>query len=176
MSKLLYIFSDGNCKSNGKKNARGGYSVYFSEILPFSQFNTTVIDTNQPTNNIMELNSILYIFKTLSENPSLFKDINVVIVSDSQYSINCVNGIWSNKWCKNGWVNSKKEPIKNKELIQEILELKNKTSGNLNVKFKHVFSHLQEPKDKDLLEWKIYNGNRIVDTNINKMLHEKLNN
>lgn len=173
--KLLYIFSDGNCKSNGKKNARGGYSVYFGKELPFLQFNMTSLGgvTHIPTNNIMELNSILYIFKTLSENLSLFKDINIVIVSDSQYSINAITK-WSDNWIKNGWKNSKGEEVKNKELIQEILELKNKTSGN--VKFKHVFSHLKEPKNKESLEWFIWNGNNIVDTNINKMLHEKLNN
>lgn len=168
---LLYIFSDGNCKGNGKKHARGGYSVYFGEELPFSQFNFTSLGgvTPIPTNNIMELNSILYIFKILSENPSLFKDINVIIVSDSQYSINAITK-WSDNWIKNEWKNAKKQEVKNKELIKKILELKNKTISNLNVKFKHVFSHLQEPKSKESLEWFIWNGNNIVDTNINKML------
>lgn len=166
---LLYIFSDGNVKGNGKKNARGGYSVYFGEILPFSQFNTTIIEINQPTNNKMELSAIKYIFKTLCENTTVFKDINIVIVSDSQYSINAITK-WANNWIKNGWKNAKKQEVKNKELIQDILELKNKTSNNLNVKFKHVFSHLQEPKNKESLEWFTWNGNRIADTNINKML------
>lgn len=171
---LLYIFSDGNCKGNGKKNARGGYSVYFGENLPFSQFNITGLsrpndDDPIPTNNKMELSGIRYIFKTLSENQEIFKDINIVIVSDSQYSINAITK-WSDNWVKNGWKNSKKQDVKNKELIKDILELKNKTIGNLNVKFKHVFSHLQEPKNKESLEWKLFNGNRIVDTNINKML------
>jgi ribonuclease HI len=169
---LLYIFSDGNCKSNGKKNAKGGYSVYFGEELPFSQFNTTVIENNQPTNNKMELSAIRYIFKTISENQEIFKDINVVIVSDSQYSINCINGIWSDNWIKNGWKNSKGEEVKNKELIQEILELKYQVNvkNQCITKFRHVFSHQQEPSDKSSIEWKLFNGNRIVDTNINKML------
>lgn len=164
---LLYIFSDGNVKSNGKKNSKGGYSVYFGESLPFSQFNTTVIDKFQPTNNKMELSAIKYIFKTLCENLEVFKDINIVIISDSQYSINAITK-WSDNWIKNGWKNSKKQEVKNKELIQDILKLKNKTSDNLE--FKHVFSHQKEPKDKDSLEWFTWNGNNIVDTNINKML------
>jgi len=168
---LLYIFSDGNCKGNGKKNARGGYSVYFGETLSFSQFNTTIIDTNQPTNNKLELSGILYIFKVLAENPSLFKDINVVIVSDSLYSIKCID-VWSKCWAKNGWKNSKKQDVKNKELIQEILNLKYQVNvkNQCITKFRHVFSHQQEPEDKSSIEWKLFNGNCIVDTNINKML------
>ena len=34
-------------------------------------------------------------------------------------------------------------------------ELKNKVK-ELNIQFKHVFSHVQEPKDKESLEWKSY--------------------
>lgn len=117
----------------------------------------------------MELSAIKYIFKTLCENTHVFKNINVVIISDSQYSINAITK-WSDNWIKNEWKNAKKQEVKNKELIQDILELKNKTIGNLNVKFIHLFSHQKEPKDKESLEWKLYNGNRIVDTNINKTL------
>lgn len=174
MSKLLYIFSDGNCKSNGKKNAKGGYSVYFGEELQFSQFNTTVIEINQPTNNKMELSGIKYIFKTLFENPEIFKDINIVIVTDSMYSIKCID-VWSKAWVKNGWKNSKKQEVKNKELIQEILNLKYQVNvkNQLITKFRHVFSHQQEPQDKDSLEWKLFNGNCIVDDNINKILNNE---
>lgn len=32
---LLYIFSDGNVKNNGKKNSKGDYSVYFGENYHF---------------------------------------------------------------------------------------------------------------------------------------------
>ena len=48
-NRFLYVFSDGNVKSNGKINSKGGYSVYFGELL--SKFNTTIIDNNRPTNN-----------------------------------------------------------------------------------------------------------------------------
>jgi ribonuclease HI len=170
---LLYIFSDGNCKGNGKKNARGGYSVYFGDILPFSQFNFTSLGgvTLIPTNNIMELSGIRYIFKILSENPEIFKDINVVIVTDSMYSIKCID-TWSKSWAKNGWKNSKRQEVKNKELIQEILDLKYQVNvkNQCITKFRHTFSHQQEPKDRSSVEWKLWNGNRIVDDNINKML------
>jgi len=163
----LYIFSDGNVKSNGKKNSKGGYSVYFGETLPFSQFNTTIINNNQPTNNKMELSGILYIFKVLSENLEIFLNINIVIVTDSLYSINCITK-WADNWIKNDWVNSKKEPVKNKELIQKILNLHYNTR-DIEISFKHVYSHTKEPCNKDSLEWIMWYGNKKVDDNINKL-------
>lgn len=165
----LYIFSDGNCRGNGKKNAKGGYSVFFTDNQesPFFKFNKTKMVLSQPTNNKCELSGIRCIFRALHENQLLFKDKECVICTDSQYSIDSITK-WSDKWCKNGWVNSKKEPVKNKELIQEILELQKNTS-DIKISFKHVFAHTKEPSDKNSLEFKLWFGNNKVDTNINKM-------
>ena len=168
----LYIFSDGNVKKNGQKDAKGGYSVYFGENELFKQFNQTK-KINDPTNNKAELSGIKCIFKTLVDNQELFKKNNIVIVTDSKYSINCINGTWSNNWIKNEWLNSKKEPVKNKDLIKEILDYKNKCNiANLNIQFKHVFSHTIEPKNKESLEWKLWYGNWKVDNNINKIFRD----
>jgi ribonuclease HI len=165
----LYVFSDGNVKNNGKTYSKGGYSIYFGEIKPFNQFNKTIIETNQPTNNEMELSGIKLIFKTIYKNKELFTNKEVIICSDSQYSINCIEN-WSSGWIKNGWVNSKKEPVKNKELIQKILEFKSKCK-DISIKFKHVFGHIKEPLDKSSLEWLLWFGNNKVDSNINELLH-----
>ena len=43
----------------------------------------------------------------------------LLIESDSQYAINCSTK-WVKGWKKNGWKNSQKKPVKNKELIQAI--------------------------------------------------------
>jgi ribonuclease HI len=175
---VIYIFSDGNCKSNGKNNAKAGYSVYFlntsenydPETRLYDRFNVTKqITSDNPTNNIAELSGIKHIFKVLSENIDLFKNISIVIVTDSQYSLNCITK-WASGWIKNGWVNSKKEPVKNKELIQKILEYKNQIGYTLDIKFKHTFSHTKEPSNKESLEWVLWYGNQRVDDNINKLL------
>jgi ribonuclease HI len=166
----LYVFSDGNVKNNGKTYSKGGYSIYFGEMEPFKQFNKTIIESNQPTNNEMELSGIKLIFKTIYKNKELFTNKEVIICSDSQYSINCIEN-WSSGWIKNGWVNSKKEPVKNKELIQKILEFKSKCK-DISIKFKHVFGHIKEPSDKKSLEWLLWYGNNKVDTNINELLNK----
>ena len=138
--------------------------MYFGNKLPFSQFNTTVIDKNNPTNNIMELSGILYIFKILSENTLLFKDFNLVIVTDSLYSINCIT-VWSDNWIKNNWKTSKNDLVKNKDLIQEILKYQIKCN---NVEFKFIKAHQSEPNINSI-EHFLWYGNNYVDTNINKV-------
>lgn len=165
----LYIFSDGNCRGNGKKNAKAGYSIFFTndEKSQFFKFNKTKLITTDPTNNKAELSGIRCIFKTLNENQQLFNNKEIVICTDSQYAISSLTK-WSDTWIKNGWINSKKEPVKNKELIHNILELQ-KNISDIKVSFKHVFAHTKEPIDKTSLEYFFWLGNNTVDTNINKM-------
>ena len=154
---ILYIFSDGNCKNNGKVGSIGAYSVYFGEDK-FSKFNVTKIVTD-PTNNKCELSGIRKICKILIDNRELFENKKIVIVIDS------VN-IWYKTWVKNNWMTAKNEPVKNKELIEQIINVTN----IIPVTFKHVYSHTKEPVNKDTLEYVLYLGNKIVDDNINEFL------
>ncbi|MDR0951047.1 MAG: ribonuclease HI [Candidatus Ancillula sp.] len=58
---------------------------------------------------------------------------NMVIESDSKYVINSMT-VWIENWKKNGWKNSKKQPISNIELIQAIdqeIEKRKKLGGTL---------------------------------------------
>jgi ribonuclease HI len=159
----LYIFCDGGTKNNGSKNAKGGYSVYFTDES-YYKFNVTKI-IKEPTNNICELRAIKNIFKTISENPELFKEKNIIICTDSQYSINCLTK-WHSGWIKNGWKTAKGQEVKNKELVQQILEY----SGNIKFTFKHIYSHQKEPSNKKSLDYFMWYHNKIVDENINKAL------
>ena len=161
--EIIYIFSDGNCKGNGKIGARGAYSVHFNDEK-YSKFNVTKIVTD-PTNNKCELSGIRKICKILIDNKKLFENKKIVIVSDSLYSINSVT-LWYHNWLKNDWMTAKKEPVKNKELIEQIINVTN----IIPVTFKHVNSHTKEPINKNTLEYVLWKGNEIVDTNINKLL------
>jgi ribonuclease HI len=129
------------------------------------------------TNNQAELRGIRKILKVISDElkndtSDLFKNREVVICSDSLYSINCVTK-WIKTWIKNGWVNSKGEAVKNKELIKDIVDLEKKIAKNdVVISYTHVLSHRTEPTDKDTFEWFLWNGNNIVDENIVKVLNE----
>ncbi|WP_415480185.1 ribonuclease H family protein [Bifidobacterium aquikefiri] len=65
------------------------------------------------TNQIGELCAVL---QALRAHPS---DVSLVIESDSKYAIQC-STVWLKGWKRNGWKNSKKQPVKNVEIIKAI--------------------------------------------------------
>jgi len=165
----FFIFTDGGCKRNGNPNSKAAYSVFFTENQdsPFYKFNTSQHLTGEPTNNRAELSGILYIFKTIYENKTLFQNQHITICTDSMYSINCIEK-WSKNWLLNNWKNAKGKDVKNKELIEEILNYQGDL--HLNIKFQHIFSHTKPPSDKNTLSYYLWFGNNKVDENINKLL------
>lgn len=174
----LYIFSDGGCRSNGKKISSAAYSIFFTDdhTSPFYKFNTTKLLIEDPTNNKAELSAILLIFETLSNNIELFKNKKIVICTDSMYSINCIDK-WSKNWVKNNWKNAKGENVKNQDIIKSILEIKSSINNqNITISFNHIFSHLQEPNDNQSLQYMLWYGNKKVDDNINELLNTIRNN
>ena len=69
------------------------------------------------TNNVMELTAVIEGLKLLKF------PCKVKLYSDSAYVVNAFNQKWIYGWLKNGWKNASKEPVKNKELWQELYEL-----------------------------------------------------
>ena len=83
------------------------------------------------TNNIMEMTAVIEGLKMLKYK------CEVEIYSDSSYVVNAFNNFWIQGWIKNNWINSSKEPVKNKEIWQELYELTKKHE----VKFIKVKGH-----------------------------------
>jgi ribonuclease HI len=165
----LYVFTDGGCKSNGKKNARAGYSIFFTDDTESNLYplNKTRLLITEPTNQKAELTAIKQLFSTIVKNAELFKDKEIIVCTDSMYSINCIEK-WSKAWQKNNWKTAKNEPVKNMEIIQDILRLKDLIVDK--IVFQHVFSHTVEPSDRNSHKYKLWHGNYIVDKNINDLL------
>lgn len=69
------------------------------------------------TNNVMELTAVIEGLKLLKF------PCEVDLYSDSAYVVNAFDKGWIYGWLKNNWVNSSKEPVKNKELWQELYNL-----------------------------------------------------
>lgn len=132
----LYIFTDGSSTNNGSKRSTAGYGIYISEP---SKIKMTISHRlpNGTTNNYAELKAILEALKLLDPiDLSKLNIKNTVIVTDSQYSINCITK-WYTKWVKQDWRSSTGTEVKNKKLIQDIHPLYKK----YNVTFKHINSH-----------------------------------
>lgn len=87
--------------------------------------------SKETTNNIMEVTAVIEALKLLK------RECEVEVYSDSAYVVNCFNNGWIYNWIKNNWVTSGKEPVKNKELWQELYDLTKKHK----VKFIKVKGH-----------------------------------
>jgi ribonuclease HI len=171
----LFIFTDGNCRGNGKSSARGAWGIFITsdENSPYYRYNRVERVREAPTNQKCELTAILYAFKMIRRHPQSFAGRKITICTDSLYSINCITK-WSDGWKRKGWRTAKGETVKNLELIQAILDERDALSdGADNVEFKHVFSHTAPPSDKDSRQYMFWNGNHIVDSMINDLLDDR---
>ena len=164
---MIKAFTDGSSKGNGKKNCLAGCGVYYpngitsgenkpvsismqlSEAIKEVKYNGSLNNTN----NTGELMAILLALYCITQ-----KETDLMIYSDSMYCINSIV-IWSKGWIKNGWIASTGSPVKNKEIIQRILEERKKFK---NVAFIHVKAHRKAPP-KDSEDYLIWYGNDQAD-------------
>ena len=126
----IILYTDGACSGNPGPGGWGAVLIFDGIEKELSGANPST------TNNIMEITAVIEGLKALK------RPCNVNIYSDSAYVVNCFEKDWINNWIKNNWVNSKKEPVKNKELWLELLNLTklhnvtfSKVKGHSNVKY-----------------------------------------
>ena len=72
------------------------------------------------TNQRMELMAVLEALRSLGVGSEAGP---VEVVSDSTYVVNCFRDGWWVKWRRNGWKNSKKEPVANVDIWQPLVEI-----------------------------------------------------
>ena len=124
----IYIYTDGSCINNGKPNAKAGIGIYISDNFQHSE-NIIGLQTNQRA----ELYAILKALTLID----ILKYKNIYIYTDSMYSINALTK-WIHLWIKNGWLDSKKKPVKNKDIIFNIYKIISKYH---HIHFNHIYSH-----------------------------------
>ena len=117
---MLYIYIDGSCRGNGKKNSQGGFGI----VIFDESYN--LIDAYQEqfdnvTNNQMELKAFLKTFELLNTK---YKNQQATIYSDSAYCINILTS-WIYSWSKNNWKNNKNQTVKNLDIILSLYEYYN---------------------------------------------------
>lgn len=113
MEKVI-IYTDGACSGNP---GPGGWGT----ILMYKDIKKEISGgKKETTNNIMEITAVLEGLKMLKYQ------CNVEIYSDSAYVVNAFNQGWIYNWKKNNWKTANKEPVKNKELWQELYDLTQK--------------------------------------------------
>lgn len=111
------IFTDGACSENP---GPGGWATVFNTA---NECSTISGNEKMTTNNRMELKAVIEALKkVLDEN----KSTKYELYSDSAYVVNSINNGWINKWQQNNWKTTKNDDVKNKDLWEEFVCLKDR--------------------------------------------------
>jgi ribonuclease HI len=126
----IVIYTDGACSGNGRGDARGGWAAILVHASKERELSGVESDA---TNQRMELRAAIEGLKALTA------PCHVTLYSDSAYVVNCFRDRWYEAWRQNDWRNKKKQPIANRELWEELLELV-EACGHI-VDFRKVVGH-----------------------------------
>jgi ribonuclease HI len=110
MSTPVEVFCDGACSGNP---GVGGYGT----ILRCGTLEKELSGAEgETTNNRMEMTAAIEALAALK------RPCSVTITTDSQYLVKGMTE-WLSGWVKRGWMNSKKEPVLNRDLWERLREL-----------------------------------------------------
>lgn len=107
----VIIYTDGACSGNPGPGGWGSILMYQGNKKEISG------GMKNTTNNVMELTAVIEALKMLKYQ------CKVKVYSDSAYVVNAFHQKWIQGWLRNDWKNASKEPVKNKELWQELYQL-----------------------------------------------------
>ena len=125
------IYTDGACKGNP---GPGGYGCI---IVRDGKTRELKGGTKETTNNIMEMTAAIVALQHLK------KPSTVELTTDSQYLVKGMTE-WIDGWIRKNWVNASKQPVKNKDLWQELLRL----SEHHKIKWIWVRGHNGHPENE----------------------------
>jgi ribonuclease HI len=107
--KEIIVYTDGACSGNPGPGGWGAILMHGGVIKEISGGEA------HTTNNRMEMMGVIRALEAI-KNPRIVK-----VHSDSAYVINCFNNKWYVNWRRNGWRNSSKQPVENRDLWEEML-------------------------------------------------------
>ena len=108
-SPEVTIYTDGACSGNP---GPGGWAAI---ILDGDQERVVSGGAPHTTNQRMELQAV---GEGLGAVPGRRR---IHVYSDSAYIVNCFRERWWERWEKNGWRNSQKQPVANRDLWERLL-------------------------------------------------------
>ena len=133
------VFTDGGCSGNP---GPGGWAYVVLEngsVVTYSSGGK-----RNTTNNIMELTAVIEAIKTCK----LMGAELISISTDSQYVKNGITQ-WIFNWKKNGWKTASKDPVKNRDLWEQLDELNlsckiqwNWVKGHAGIKYNEMCDSL----------------------------------
>lgn len=115
------IYCDGSARNNGYENAVGAWA-YIILNDKNEQIAAEVEAVKGATNQQMELMAAAEALEYLFHNEICVPFDKIEVCTDSAYLHNCVKQKWYVNWQNNGWRNSKKEPVANKEFWERLIK------------------------------------------------------
>jgi ribonuclease HI len=109
LAPVVDIFCDGACSGNP---GPGGYGTILRCRGVEKELSGSAAET---TNNRMELSAALEGLRQLT------RPCRVTVTTDSQYLVKGMTE-WLSGWQRNGWKNSKKAPVVNRDLWEALIE------------------------------------------------------
>jgi ribonuclease HI len=135
MNELVF-YTDGSSKGNPGSGGFGivGLNKYYSQTISdyiekYTIFYNYAETYENVTNNQMELKAILHVLKLAA----MHKKWDFTVYSDSAYAVNSINN-WIYGWARNSWINSKKKPVENLDLMKEIYSYIEFSTENFKLK------------------------------------------
>jgi ribonuclease HI len=122
--QIVEIFCDGACSGNPGPGGYGSIMRFGGHVKELSG------GARETTNNRMEMTAAIEALRQLK------RPCQVIITTDSQYLVKGMTE-WIAGWQRKGWKNSKKEPVVNKDLWEQLLSL----SKSHSVQWKWVKGH-----------------------------------
>ena len=111
------VYTDGASRGNPGPGGYGAVLLY-TDPTGVEHRKELSCGYRTTTNNRMELLAVVVALE------ALLRPCEVEVHSDSQYVVNAFNQHWVDGWLKRGWKNSNKQPVKNVDLWQRLLDAK----------------------------------------------------
>ena len=125
----IIIHCDGACSGNQYRTNIGGWGAILQQGSRLKEIHGGERNT---TNQRMELIACIRALEELKSGKYAIE-----VYTDSAYLANCMQKKWYVAWQKNGWKNSARKPVENRDLWEKLLSL----TSLYKVKFIKVVGH-----------------------------------
>ena len=142
--RTIRVYTDGACSGNP---GPGGWAW---ATAPDGETRASGGEAHT-TNQRMEIVATLRALEHFEND-----DVDVVIVSDSNYVVKCFQDRWWEGWLSRGWKNSQRQPVANRDLWEPLIALVRRRG---RVTFEWVKGHSGDPMN-DLVDAKAVEESR----------------
>ena len=128
---IVEIFTDGACSGNP---GPGGYGALLKYRGKIKEITGCELET---TNNRMEMKAVIEALRQIK------RPCTIEVVTDSNYVVKGMTE-WLPGWVERNWLNSKKKPVLNKDLWEELVKL----SRPHRITWKWIRGHNGHPENE----------------------------